>query len=98
MTETATRPPVHDAPPATLQAPEPTFFMCIELVPLLDDPRVFDDLNTAQLFDVAATSPHLFARQWTMFHSLAEAEAYTARSATLTVLPLIVAANPLLGY
>lgn len=98
MTDTATGTPAQDAPPAHLQPGEPSFFMCIELVPLLDDPRVFDDLNTAQLFDVATTSPHLFARQWTMFRSLADAEAYTHRSATLTVLPLIVAANPLLGY
>lgn len=76
---------------------EPGLFLCIELFPLMDRHHL-NDLSTQQLFELASRLPERFRREWHVFTTLADAEAFSARSATLTVLPLVIEHNPLLGY
>ena len=89
--------PTFDEMREQAKEPAPGLFICIELVPLMEA-RHLEGLSTQQLFALAGRLPERFKREWHTFPTLPEAEEFAGRSATLTVLPLVIEHNPLLGY
>lgn len=84
------------------QTTDPQYFVALELMPNFEKVKMddLDGLNTAQLFDLAASAPKAFDRRYRVFKTIEACKEYAATpgTAVLEIVPLCIEPNELLGY